>query len=306
MFNNVISVGTYVFILFILIAIGFVSNKTKILSEKSSKDITNLVMYVVTPCVIINSFRREFDPTLLRGLIITVIASVLSFAINILLAHLVIHDKDSKRERTLRCGVVFSNCGYMSLPLQEALLGSEGVFFGAIYIAIFQITLWTYGVMLMSGNFKNVSPKKILINPGVIGTAIGMVIFLCSLNIPFVIGEPIKYMASLNTPLPMIIIGYHLANASFKLRGINTYLSIFLRLIVSPLIMLGGLYLCGVTGTILVACTIAASAPFAAIVTMFSDKFGCDTPLSATSVSLTTLISIITMPIIVGLSTMVM
>ncbi len=302
MLDNVMSVGTYVLILFILIAIGFVCNKTKILSDKSSKDITNLVMYIVTPCVIINSFRRVFDETLLNGLLITVTASFLSFGVNILLSHIFLHDPDSKRERTLRCGAVFSNCGYMSLPLQEAILGPEGVFFGAIYIAVFQITLWTYGVMLMSGNFKNISLKRIFINPGVISSVIGVIIFITSFKVPFIIGKPIEFLAALNTPLPMIIVGFHLANASLKVSGVNAYFSMILRLIISPLIMFGGLYFCGVRGTILIACVIAASAPVAAAVTMFSEKFQCDTSLSATMVSLTTLISIITMPLIVGIA----
>ena len=139
MIENILLVGTQVVILFILIAIGVVCNKTKILTSKSLKDITNLVLYIITPCVIINSYNREFDLSMLKGLLITIIATLLSFAANILIAHLVIKDSDKKREAVLRFGAVFSNCGYMSLPLQQALLGDEGVFYCATYVAIFQI-----------------------------------------------------------------------------------------------------------------------------------------------------------------------
>lgn len=304
MLENVLTVGNYVLILFILIGVGFVCNKTKILTRQSVKDMTNFVLYIVTPCVIINSYQREFDKTMLNGLIITVIAAALSFAVNILLARLLIHDKDKQREKTLKFGAVFSNCGYMSLPLQSALLGTEGVFYGATYIAVFQVVLWTYGVVLMSGSIKNVSVKKIILNPGVIGTVLGFAVFVFSINIPFVISEPIGFLAALNTPIPMVIVGFHLAGASLKIKGVSAYISIIFRLIASPLIMLAGLYLCNIRGVILVACVIAASAPFAAATTMFSEKFGADTSLSAAAVSVTTLLSIITMPVIVGFAAM--
>lgn len=302
MLENILTVGNYVLILFILIGVGFVSAKTRLLTNKSIKEITDFVLYIVTPCVIINSYCREFDRAMLSGFIITMIAAVISFAINILLAHLLIRDKDTAREKTLRFGSVFSNCGYMSLPLQSALLGEEGVFYGATYIAVFQVVLWTYGVILMSGSIKNVSLKKIIVNPGVIGTAIGIIVFIFSVPIPFTVLEPIKYLAALNTPIPMVIVGFHLAGASLKVTGFSAWGAIIFRLILSPLLMLLGLYAFGITGVVLTACTIAAAAPFAAATTMFSEKFGADTALSATGVSLTTLLSIITMPIIVGIA----
>ncbi len=303
MISNVLTVGNYVLILFILIGVGFASNKTKILTRQGVKELTDFVLYLVTPCVIINSYQREFDPEMLTGLGITVLATVLSFAVNILLAHLLVRDRDAQREKTLRFGAVFSNCGYMSLPLQNALLGDAGVFYGATYIAIFQVMLWTYGVILMSGSVKNISLRKIIINPGVISTVLGMLMFVFSIQIPFTVIEPIRFLAALNTPIPMIIVGFHLAGASLKVRGISAWISICLRVAVSPLLMLLGLYVCGIRGVILTACVIAASAPVAAATTMFSEKFGADTGLSATTVSLTTLMSIVTMPIIVGIAT---
>jgi len=304
MLENILTVGNYVLILFILIAVGFLCNKTKILTDSALKGLTNFVLYVVTPCVIVNSYQREFDKNMLRGLFITVIAAVLSFAINILMAHVFVKDKDKIKEKTLRFGAVFSNCGYMSLPLQEAMLGETGVFYGATYIAVFQIVLWTYGVVLMSGSVKNISLKKIFINPGVLSTAIGLLLYVFSISIPFTVLEPIKYLAALNTPIPMVIVGYYLAQASLGLKGFASYVSVILRLIVSPLIMIAIMLIFGVKGDIAIACTIAASAPVAATTTMFCENFDGDTTLSAALVSITTIISIITMPLVVALSAM--
>ena len=305
MIENFLTVGTYVLILFILIGVGFVANKTKLITDLGSRDMTNFILYIVTPCVLINSYQRDFDKEMLVGLLITSVAAILSFASNILISHMLIHDKDKRKEKTLIFASVFSNCGYMSLPLQSALLGEEGVFYGATYVVIFQIMLWTYGVIEMSRDIKNISVRKILVNPGVTGSLIGIVIFIFSIKIPFVISEPIRFLAALNTPVPMVIVGYHLANASIRVKGLNSYITIILRLIVSPVLMILAFYLLNIRGTLAVACIIAASAPCAAVTTMFCEKFDGDTAGSAAMVSLTTLLSIITMPVVVAVSMMI-
>lgn len=304
MLDNVMTVGSYVIILFVIIGVGFASNKLKIFSSKGIKELTTFVLYVVTPCTLINSFQREFDKEMFIGLGITALAAFLSHIITIIIGHLVIHNKDEVREKTLIFGSVFSNCGYMSLPIQSAVIGPEGVFYGAIYIAVFQLMTWTYGVVEMTRDYKNISLKKIFINPGVIGTAIGFIIFLFSIKVPFVIKEPISFFAALNTPLPMLVVGYRLADAKLNIKGFDAWISMIIRLVVSPVIMLLGLYLCGIRGAVLVACVIAASAPVAANTTMFSEKFDGDTGLASAIVSLTTLLSVITMPVIVGIATM--
>lgn len=305
MLDNILTVGNQVIILFVLIAVGFICAKVKLFDDKAVKGFTDFVLYVVTPCVIINSYQRQFDVSMLKGLLTTFTAAALSFAADILLAHIAIHDKDKKRERVLRFGAVFSNCGYMSLPLQNALLGSDGVFYGATYIAVFNIVLWTYGVVEMSGEKKYLSVKKMLLNPGIIGTVCGVALFLLSVRLPSVLAKPIEHLAALNTPVPMIIIGCRLAKTKIRLRGYAVYVAIAVRLVAAPLIMLFGLYALGVRGNVLASLTIAASAPCAANTTMFSEKFGTDTSLSAALVSVTTIISVITMPFIVGIAEMI-
>jgi len=306
MINNILTVGNQVIILFVLMAVGFILGKNKILNENAVKSMTDLVLYTVTPCVIINSFMREFDVAMLKNLIITFIAATAWFVIDIIIANLIIHDKNKKRESVLRFGLIFSNCGYMSIPLQQALLGDDGVFFGAVFVAVFNIIVWTYGISLMDGSKNSISLKKIFINPGIIATAVGIVLFVSSLKLPSVITEPIGYLAAVNTPIPMIIIGYHLVGASFKITGVNTWIAIIFRLVVSPLICLAGMYLFGIRGSVLVAGVIAASSPWAANTTMFAQKFDADVSLSAACVSLTTLLSIATMPVIVGLAVLLM
>lgn len=301
-----IDVLTQVCVLFVLILLGVLLAKVKMLGENAIKQMTDFVLTIVSPCVIIKSFVREFDPALTKKLLISFLISIVIHIGYILACHLLIHDNDKAKEKVMRFAAIFSNCGFMSIPLLEAILGDTGVFYGTSYLATFYVIVWSYGVFLMSGNREDLSLKKIATNPGIIGIVIGLSIFF--LNIPIhkapIISQPITLLAGLNTPLPMIIIGYHLANSKL-LSAIKNYKSIFsmgLKLIIFPLLTLLGMYLCGIRGEVLVAITISASAPTAAITTMFSSKYGADTTLSVSMVSLSTIISILSMPLIITLA----
>ncbi len=301
MFINVL---TQVIVLLILIMIGFILTKGGVLTENGAKCMTDMVLYIVTPCVIIKSFIRKYDSSLLKGLILSFLIAFLAHVMFILLSKLLFRTCKETQKRVLQFGVIFSNCGYMALPLQQALLGDLGVFYGSSYIAIFNLFAWSYGILLMSGDKRYLSPKKLVVSPGIIGLTLGLIVFLFSIPLPTVVAEPISYMASLNTPLPMIIIGFHLANSNFVagLKDLNCLFAIFTKLFAFPILSLSFMYLCGVRGTLLVSSLICCSAPAAAINTMFSAKFGCDTSLSVNLVSVSTVLSLISMPVLITLA----
>lgn len=299
-----IGVLTQVIILFILILTGVVLAKGKVLTDSGVKSITDMVLYTVTPCVIIKSFIREFDPKLLKDLLITFLIAVLAHIGFIILSKLLLRSSKASEEKVLQFGVIFSNCGYMSIPLQQALLGDLGVFYGSSYIAIFNIFVWSYGILLMSGDKKYLTPKKLIVNPGMIGFTVGVIIFLLSVPVPEIFSQTVGYIAALNTPLPMIIIGYHLYHSNIieGLKNLKCIFAIFVKSVLFPLLALAVMYVCAIRGTMLVSAVISCAAPTAAITTMFSSKFERDTSLSVNMVSLSTLFSLISMPLIITLA----
>lgn len=305
MLQSFLVVGHQVVILFILIAIGFLCNKTRLLKPEAINGMTDLVLYVVTPCLIIISFQRDFNRQMLGGLGLAFLLGLVYHLINVAFAHTVVQDSVDRRKNVLRFALVFSNAGFMSIPLQRALLGEDGVFYGAAIIAVFNIFLWSYGLVLMSGESRHLTAKKLIFNPGVMGVVIGFIFFVSSVTLPKLVVEPMRAMADLNTPLPMLIIGYYLADTHFNrvFKDAKVYWVMFLRLLVVPLLLLALMMAFGIRDqTMVVACIIAASAPAAAATTMFSAKFGQDTILSVGLVSYSTLISIATMPLVVGLA----
>ncbi len=301
-----LTVSEQVVILFILIGVGFLCGKIGFLSKATAKNITDIVLYFVTPCVIINAYQVDYNPKILVNLGITALCAIGAHIFSIIVVTLVFRGKDIEKKVVLRFGTVFSNCGFMSLPLQQAIIGSEGVLYGAAFVGIFNIFLWTYGVICMSGDKKGISAKSLLLNPGILGVVIALIFFLLSFRLPDVVAQPVKYLASLNTPLPMFIIGFYLSGCKISagLKDKKAWLSALVRLIVIPVAFISIMYLCGVRGNILITVAIAVSAPIAATTTMFATKFNRDTELSVNLVSLSTILSIFTMSCIVAVTQM--
>lgn len=302
--ENFLIISQQVLVLFILVAVGFLCGKKGLIDDVASKKLTDIVLYVVTPCVMISAFQREFSVELVGKIIIAAVCAALIHAGSILLAKLIFHDKNESRKKVLRFSVIFSNCGFVSLPLQKAILGDEGWFYGSIFVAVFNIFLWTYGLVSMSGDRRQLSVKKLVFNPGIVGVAVALVLFLCRINLPEILSLPVDYLAALNTPLPMLIIGYYLSKANFKaaFTDAGIYIAMGVRMVLIPLIALGLMLLFRIDSTIIVAFTIAGSAPTAATTTMFSAKYDRDVELSVGVVASTTVISLVTMPLVTALA----
>lgn len=305
MLENLITVALQVAMLFIMIAVGFALGKTKLLGETAIKGLANVVLYVATPAVILQAFTTEQKtPEKTKNLIIVAVITVILHVVMILLAKLFIRHKDDKANRIMRLLVIFSNSGYMAFPLQKAILGDIGVFYGAMFVAIFNIFMWTYAVFVASGDKNTLKIKNILLNPTIISVIVSVLLYAFSIKLPTFIADAVSGLGNLNTPLPMIIIGFNISTFPFieLFNDKRVYLPGVLRLIFMPLLSLGIMILLGVRGLPLIACTIAASAPSAAAPVMFATKYGLDAQLGSKITSLTTLFSILTMPVIVALA----
>lgn len=300
--DNFLTIGQQVLVLFILIAVGFVCGKKGVITEHASKVMTDIVLYAVTPCVMISAFQRDFSMEMLGQVGVAALTAAVILGVSIVLCRLVFRGRDVSRRKVLQFAVIFSNCGFMSLPLQKQLLGDDGWFFGSIFVAVFNIIVWTYGLVDMSGDKKQLSIKKIALNPGIIGAVAAVILFILPFQLPPVIAQPITHLSNLNTPVPMLIIGYYLSKADFRkaFTDKGAYLASLFRLIIIPFAAAFAMLALRMDKTMIIAFTIACSAPTAATTTMFAAKFNRDVELSVSVVTLTTVLSLITMPLIVS------
>ncbi len=308
MLTSFLLVSQQVFILFALMAVGFVCNRRRVIDEDAVKGMVNVLVLAVTPCLIVHVFQRPFEARFLSGLGWAFAAAVLAHALGILCS-LAIRPKAAAERSVLRYAVVFSNAGFMGLPLEQALLGDTGVFYGAVYVAVFNLLCWSYGLVVMCGSLKDLKIRTLFVNPGTVGIILGIPFFLLSVKLPPIIGTPVKLMADLNTPLAMIVIGWYLARADFRpvFRSAAAFLAMAMRLLAIPLAVVAGFYalrllLPALDRTMILATVTAAAAPVAALTTILASRYSRDVPLSVGVVALTTLVSALTMPLVLGLA----
>lgn len=296
-------VAVQVVIVFILIAVGFILKKCKLIDEYGSKQLTNILLMIVTPCVLINSYQKEFKPELALNLLMATVFTIVIHIIMIVISTLLYRKEDTKRYRINIFSAVYSNCGFMAIPLLTAVLGSDGVFYGSAYLAIFNIFYWTHGVCLYTGDRKSLSLKKAFFNPGVIGTLISLIFFFAGIKLPSVILQPVQYLAGLNTPLAMIVLGAYLANINFKntFKKLSIYTVSLLRLIIFPVLSILLAKLMRLDETVATAVLISAACPTATVTTLFAAKFGLDAEYASEVVSISTILSIVTVPLIMML-----
>ena len=304
--QNLATVATQVGVLFALMAVGAVCRRVRLVDEPAVKGIVNVLLLVVTPSLIVDSFQRPFDSSMMHGFFWAfAIASFAHVAI-ILLARLFSRGDDRSRP-VLRLAMVFSNAGFMGIPLEQAILGAEGVFYGIVYVVVFNFFMWSWGLYEMRGvgdGWRWRSLRPMIVNPGTVGIAIGLPLFFASISLPAILKTPVHLLAGLNTPLAMLVIGFYLAGADFRrvIRMPSAYLAAAVRLLVYPLAMVALLFpLCAhFPREMMLALVTAASAPVAAMVSMFASKYERDVDLSVGLVSGTTLLSIITMPPVIA------
>ena len=307
MLSSFLLVSQQVFILFALMAIGFVFNRRKLIDERAVKGIVEVLVLVVTPCLIVHVFQRPFTGAALANLGLALAVAFAAHFIGIAFAEACFRRTDGMKRGVVKFATVFSNGGFMAIPLEYALLGADGAFYGAVYVVVFNLLCWTYGLKVMCGHMKDMSRRILFVNPGTVGIALGLPLFLTSTTLPVILHDPIKYIADVNTPLAMIVIGFYLADARFAgyFRCAPALLASVLRLFVIPTLVLAGLVAAKGLGvaldpTMAIALTASAAAPVAAMDTMFASKYGRDVDVSVGLVAVTTILSIITMPLLVG------
>lgn len=286
-------------VMLVLILVGYVVTKKGILTDRGTSEVNTLLLQIVTPCLIINSFLTSEDTLSVMELLLSVATSALAIALSIGMSLLFFRKEPDNRKKVLRFAVAFSNAGFMGLPLVEGIVGSKGVMYGSFFIVVFNLFCWTYGFRLMSGGQK-MSWKVLLLNPGIIGLIFGLPIYFLDLHLPIVISEPIGFLAGLNTPLAMMIIGSYVAKVDLHsfVSDPAVYKVAFLRLLAAPLVFLLCLVVIRPEPNLFITSIIQASCPVAANTVLFAVQYKCDSPLASKTVAVSTVLSVITIPLL--------
>ena len=311
-----------ILIIFIIIAIGIVCYKIKLIDDETNNKLSSILLLLVNPMVIFVSYQREFKRELLEGLLISLLLSTVTHVVSILISYFLIKKKRIRKEtiddikvkkyvnnddvEVERMSSIYSNVGFMGIPLMNGIFGSEGVFYATASVTIFNVFLWTHGVIMMSGssewNLKSMLKK--LTSPSIIAIVLGLICFLFQIMVPDVVLSAFQHIANINTPFAMLIAGVTIGKTDFKklITNYRVYFIAFLKLLLIPAILLVIYSVFPIDYKVFTTAVIMAAAPTATTGILFALKYKKNAIYSAEIFTVTTLLSAFTIPLIVMLA----
>lgn len=291
--------------LFLVITVGVYASKKRIISSEMNKNLTDLLMNITMPLLIISSFNMKLNDELRSNIIKCFFYSFITLFIAVILSWLLLKPVKKDNKYLIQFSNVFSNCGFMGFPVIEGLYGKEGLIYASIFNVGFTILVWTYGIGLFTGGINKENIKKVAKNPSIVAVLIGIFIMVFKIEVPAIIMSPIEMVGGMTSALSMIIIGVILANTDFKeqMKDWSLYYGASIKLLGVPLVMCFLLsFLPGPTKVIKIIVLLHAM-PTAAMLPIFAENFGRDKGYASMMLFVTTLGSIVTFPIILMIVT---
>lgn len=302
---NISSVFTQVLILFILILVGYFARKKELLDDNSTSKLSTLIMSIFLPSMIINSMQIKYESNMISKIIMLIIISLFMYTISFIIAYLLrFFFKPNNDLGVYQFVIIFSNVGFMGYPIVQAVFGNEAVFYTAIFNLPFNLLIMTLGIFVLCRSNENYTFSiNFLINPVLISVLIGLILFIFNIRLPKFINKPIELLGDITTPLSMLVIGSMLYSSSAIECFYNKklYIVSFIRLIIIPLliyILLKGI----VKDSILLGIPVIISAmPAASNTAILANEYNTNEKLASQAVFISTLFSIVTIPLISGI-----
>jgi malate permease and related proteins len=295
------SIINQVTILFLIMIVGIYVRKKEMLNAEVNKKLSDFLISITLPCLILSSFNMDYSQEMMEKARQIFMYSVIVHFVLIFVSSIFAYKFEEGSKKVLRFVTIFSNCGFMGYPVLEGLFGNTGVFYGAIFNIPVNLFMLSYGVMLYTGKRDMKTLKGALKHPGIIATVLGLILFSFSIRLPSPLFKTLISVGSMTTPLSMIIVGSMLAEIKVKeiFSGFIVYYASFIRLIIAPIITLIILKLLHADRLLLQIVVTIEAMPAAVISTVLAEKYGADSKLASKCVFISTIFSIITIPIII-------
>ena len=279
--------------------IGYAARKAKVLDPSLTRGLSGFILNVAIPFTIIAGFDRNIPSSVLPDLGRVALWAVGIHGFLIALSTFTYRKFPESDRKVLSYITVFSNCGFMGFPVAESVFGKIGVMYASIYVIIFQIFIWTYGVSLFAGSSSKGQLRAALLNTGNASVLIGLVVWLLPFKMPQAIDFSISTMASLTTPLSMIVVGATLADVPIAglLKGRSLWIGTAIRIIFIPLLVYGLMRLAGVDGLPARIAAFLTAMPAAAQSVIFAERYKSNVGLASKLVFVTTILSALTIPV---------
>ncbi len=303
MLEYFLTVLTQVVTLFLLIGVGFVLGKMGRMNNEGISQLTFLLLYIVTPCVVWDTLKMDLEPQrIAEAALCAVLTLALYLCYSLIVAPLFRRSPPDVRA-SLQFAAIYNNVGFVGLPLVQAVLGDEARLYVVMAIVVFNVYCWVHGVLLMGGP-KALSLRKALVNPGSVALVVGLPLLLGMLELPGSVDAAVGFLADLNTPLAMVIIGAQMSavNMAESFRHGRIYAAAGLRLAVLPLFTALVLLPFHLSPMLYCSMVILSGTPVAGSTSMFAQRFGRSTAAAAQVITLSNILSVVTLPVLAVLA----
>lgn len=298
------SVIGQIIMLFLLMGVGLFLRKRNVFTDPVIKGVNSLVIMITWPAMMIVTTQKDYTPETLHTFLTVLIVSIVMLAVACIVAYLIVRRKGKDTAPIIAMLMVMPNVGFFGIPIVDALYGAEGLTYLSAYIIGFNLVLWTVGISLFDG--FNVKALKNLLNPGLICAGIGVTLFLLRIRLPEPIFNTLDNLSAMNTPLSMLILGSRADQINVSvLRDKKMWAINLVKLIAMPVVVLFALRGIGLTGMVLVILVAGAAMPSAISTQMLTERYGGDVHFTAQTTSVSTLLSLITLPLMLQLASMI-
>ena len=290
-------------VLFILMGIGFLCGKKKFLTDEGSKTLSWIVVNVATPAMILSAGMNYESAIRGRQLAVGFLVAVLVYVFLIVMSFIILPlvRVPAEDRAVYRVMAIFSNIGFMGLPIIRAAYGEEAVLYGALFQFPYNFLMYTYGIAAIKGEnpFKGGSLKKIL-NVGVISSTLGIVLFVSGVHMPEVLRSSARHLSNLAAPLSMMVIGQSMIHFKFREMFEDVRLLVFslIKLLSLPIIGVLLLRLFIDDPMIINVCYIMLATPIGSMTAMVAQQYGSNYGLASRGVALSTVLSVVTIPLL--------
>ncbi|MBP1970971.1 putative permease [Virgibacillus natechei] len=290
--------------LYLIAVVGFTVRKTKILNEEANHVLTQLILYITLPALILFSLNIQFSFALLGDFLWLMLMSAYILLLSIFLASWMRKRSQlSTNKKSVYEGlIIFGNQGYIGYAVVFAVFGEQGIVYLTMFNIVYFILIWIYGIYLFTRDTVAIEWKKIFLNPGVLFTSIGLIIFFLPISLPVMLANTLESVGKMTIPLSMILMGSLIANVSFKdilflLKDKYIWKSAMAKLLFIPLLLLPFAAF-SIPFSLFAVAFLVAGMPSAPTMSLYAQKFGGDALFASLGVLVSSLLCAFSIPLL--------
>ena len=289
----------------LILILGFCLGKWKMISTKTNQELTNLLLTVFMPASLFVAFPSKYDESTLNLFFSGLVAGALVMLMLIILSKIVFNKwwfKGGLRYES-QFALIFNNATFLGYPIITTTFGASGIIAYCGFIIAFNIALFSYGIWLFEHKITAKLIRSIVTNPNIIAVLLGMLLFLANLAIPSFITDAVGFVGNATTPLSVICIGFMLSHADFKsiFKKWRLIVTALIQLIIGPVATYFALTALKFPIEVIQVCTLIQALPTATSLGLFATKYGGNNIESSELVTISTILSVVTMPAIMSL-----